>query len=200
MPLSKEHKAQSREKILDAAAHLFRKEGYNGVAVEAIMAEAGMTRGGFYAHFPSKSALFAEVLGSKHDLIRRLRERNGQTNAELRQQAADIFSQYLSPDNFPLVAPNCTLSTLNMDAVRSTEEAQNAYAEAILQLFGEIEAGRDIHTPSAQQYLSSSNVAALAIGALSLARNSGDEKTRRTILNFARKQIEQWLCVDGNMT
>ncbi|HNH84664.1 MAG TPA: helix-turn-helix domain-containing protein, partial [Acidobacteriota bacterium] len=57
-------KEESRQKILQAAARLFREHGYNGVGVDAVMAEAGLTPGGFYAHFPSKEALFAEALAS----------------------------------------------------------------------------------------------------------------------------------------
>src|SRR6516165_12167448 len=54
-------KAQTRERILAAAGALFRRQGIDAVGVDAIMHRAGMTHGGFYAHFASKEALAAEV-------------------------------------------------------------------------------------------------------------------------------------------
>ena len=52
-------KEQTRERILRAAARAIRKHGYEGVAVADVMKEAGLTHGGFYAHFESRDALLA---------------------------------------------------------------------------------------------------------------------------------------------
>jgi TetR/AcrR family transcriptional regulator, transcriptional repressor for nem operon len=57
-----EHKEESRRKVLAAAARAIREQGPNGVSVAAVMGEAGLTHGGFYAHFPSKSALIAQSI------------------------------------------------------------------------------------------------------------------------------------------
>ena len=56
-----ERKAETRQRILDAAGALFRAHGIDGVGVDAVMHEAGLTHGGFYLHFASKEALVAEV-------------------------------------------------------------------------------------------------------------------------------------------
>src|SRR5882757_6485383 len=56
------HKEQTRAKILRAAAKVFRREGYHAAGVDKVMEEAGLTAGGFYAHFGSKEALLAETL------------------------------------------------------------------------------------------------------------------------------------------
>src|SRR6478735_8507999 len=61
MRATAERKAETRERILAAAGDLFRAHGVDGVGVDAIMHRAGLTHGGFYAHFPSKEALVAEV-------------------------------------------------------------------------------------------------------------------------------------------
>ena len=53
--------AETRQRILTAAGHLFREHGIDGVGVDAVMKQAGLTHGGFYLHFPSKDALAAEV-------------------------------------------------------------------------------------------------------------------------------------------
>jgi TetR/AcrR family transcriptional repressor of nem operon len=62
MPWPKDHKAQTRDRIIGAAAAAFRAEGVSGVGVDDIMSSAGLTRGGFYAHFSSKDDLLAQAL------------------------------------------------------------------------------------------------------------------------------------------
>ena len=61
MRMTSERKAETRERILAAAGALFRSHGIDAVGVDAIMHQAGLTHGGFYAHFASKEALVAEV-------------------------------------------------------------------------------------------------------------------------------------------
>ena len=61
MPRSSQ-RAATRERILDAAATCFRRRGYAATGVDAVMAEAGLTHGGFYAHFPSKAELLVATV------------------------------------------------------------------------------------------------------------------------------------------
>src|SRR4051812_38641035 len=61
MRMTSERKSETRERILEAATQLFRRHGIDAVGVDAIMHRAGLTHGGFYAHFASKEALVAEA-------------------------------------------------------------------------------------------------------------------------------------------
>ena len=61
MKVSREQAAQNRERILDAAAQLFRERGFDGIGVADLMKEAGLTHGGFYGHFSSKDDLIAQA-------------------------------------------------------------------------------------------------------------------------------------------
>src|SRR6185436_7342250 len=63
MPWTEEHKSETRERILEAAAAAFRARGVDAVGVGDVMGRAGLTHGGFYAHFSSKEQLVAEALG-----------------------------------------------------------------------------------------------------------------------------------------
>src|SRR5258708_15303909 len=54
-------KEESHERIVRAAARAIRKHGYEGLGVAQVMKEAGLTHGGFYAHFDSRDALLAEA-------------------------------------------------------------------------------------------------------------------------------------------
>src|SRR5271167_2520013 len=57
------HREQTRAKILRAAGKVFRRQGYHASGVDKVMQEAGLTAGGFYAHFDSKQTLLAEAIG-----------------------------------------------------------------------------------------------------------------------------------------
>jgi len=61
MKVSREQAAQNRERIVEAAAQLFRERGFEGIGVADLMKEAGLTHGGFYGHFSSKDDLIAEA-------------------------------------------------------------------------------------------------------------------------------------------
>lgn len=58
------HREQTRAKIFRAAGKVFRRQGYHAAEVDKVMEEAGLTAGGFYAHFGSEEALLAETLAS----------------------------------------------------------------------------------------------------------------------------------------
>jgi AcrR family transcriptional regulator len=61
----KEKQAETRQKLLDAAEHVFLRRGLLGSSVEEIAAEAGFTRGAFYSNFKSKDELFVELLQAR---------------------------------------------------------------------------------------------------------------------------------------
>src|SRR6267154_1173666 len=61
MRVSREKTAETRERILDVAATLFREKGFDGIGVADIMKAAGLTHGGFYGHFASKEDLIAQA-------------------------------------------------------------------------------------------------------------------------------------------
>src|SRR5437762_2709596 len=62
MPHPKDRKQRTRQRILDAAARLFRARGFDAIAIEDVMRECRLTRGGFYAHFRSKAQLYQEAV------------------------------------------------------------------------------------------------------------------------------------------
>src|SRR5262245_64622455 len=62
MPYSKQHKQDTRERILECARRLFNSKGYLGVTIDEIMNEARLTHGGFYRHFSGKDELYAEAV------------------------------------------------------------------------------------------------------------------------------------------
>src|SRR3954469_1171949 len=65
MRYAKDHKQATRKRILEAAGRRFKEEGIDGAGVAAVMTDAGLTNGAFYAHFKSKEDLVANVLAEQ---------------------------------------------------------------------------------------------------------------------------------------
>jgi TetR/AcrR family transcriptional regulator, transcriptional repressor for nem operon len=117
-----QRRAETRQRILAAAGDLFREHGIDGIGVDAVMKEAGLTHGGFYLHFPSKEALAAEVsqfllenAARKWDRISRSPDREAALEA--------IVRDYLDPER--LASANCCpLTTLGPDVARRPSSRQ----------------------------------------------------------------------------
>ncbi len=172
MPQSLTRKARTRAEIFDHAARLFRLRGYGGTNIDDIMLAAGLTRGAFYAHFTSKDELFAEVVRAGHGLLAR-------TRAAGPEAALDA---YLAKDDLAANALACTLAALPSDVARAPLAARLAYASALHGLIGELARNRP------RSLDADATVAAiLAVGAVSLARASGDTRLSDWLLRCARR-------------
>ena len=108
MRLTQENRAKLRETLLDGAAKALRRDGYEAANLDRIMAEAGLTRGAFYAHFASKEALLAQVLAERHPLKEMLARREGDGAATLLAGMKAVFDGYLAPENLAEVFHGCT--------------------------------------------------------------------------------------------
>ncbi len=69
MPYSPSHKPKTRIRIVNAASALFKKHGFENVTIDQVMAAAGLTRGGFYAHFKNKEDLFVACVENGMSLL-----------------------------------------------------------------------------------------------------------------------------------
>ena len=186
MPLSKEHKAETRARIIGAAAPLFRQYGFHGVGIDKLMAAAGLTRGGFYAHFSSKTALFAEVVRSEHPLVTHLVERDGRDAVSLWRQMHDIFAQYLAQENLDTVVAGCTLTALTADAGKVDDpDLAAAWEDGFAAIVGELARGQ----PEGPERPEWSSAYLLTVGSLLAAKAAQSEGLRRQILDGALAQF-----------
>jgi TetR/AcrR family transcriptional repressor of nem operon len=187
MRYSKTHKESTRKRILARAASLFRREGYQGVGIDRIMAAAHLTRGGFYAHFRSKAALFAEVLDQESDFVRRVR-----AAADVRE----VISLYLDPENRKKVAHGCNLATLTNDVARRGPAARAAFSGQVESLAAEFEA--QLPAACADRRARALEAVALCVGGISLARGIGDENLAREVLAICRERACEAVSTDGS--
>ncbi|MCP5181656.1 MAG: TetR/AcrR family transcriptional regulator [Pseudomonadales bacterium] len=188
------HKARTRERILAIAARLFRQHGYDGVGIDTIMGEAGLTRGGFYAHFASKQALFEAVLGGPADYVERLRLRGGGTPAQLAAGAMAVVRGYLDPANRERIGAGCTMASLSLDAARSTEDARSAFAATVRALADEFVRGLPGGGPDTGNVDARGLLAVvLSVGGIVLSRAVGDDPLAEAITQVAIDATERTL-------
>src|SRR5258707_6407980 len=175
MRVSREKAAENRERIVDTASRLFREKGFDGVGLDAIMKDAGLTHGGFYGHFGSKDDLAAEA-------VTRALERSKQgrfTNLD------DLVSDYMSERHRADRANGCPVAALGADIARQGKGVRHgltAYVRAQLDRYARL--FRDGSTASRRKRA----IATLAgmIGALTLARAVDDASLSDEILAAAR--------------
>ena len=129
MRRTKQAKQQTHTRIVEAATRRFRAGGIAGVGVADVMGEAGMTHGGFYAHFASKDALVAEACGaglaqSRERLMRKIQRLPAD------QRLAAFIDLYLSNDHRDHPEAGCVMPTLSGEVARSSNEVRAAFTQA----------------------------------------------------------------------
>src|SRR5271163_1318174 len=172
MPYPKGHREGVRKKIVESARRLFNRNGFESVSVDAIMADAGLTRGGFYSYFESKSDLYAEVLGCFFT-DPNWKSRWDGVDVDLASDDAgpEIVRAYLSRQHFEDVENSCPMVALPSDVARGDERVKTAFEtvfKAMVAVLGR-EAGNG--QPSEDTAMA---IAALCIGGMVVARSMND--------------------------
>src|SRR6266545_4873527 len=130
MPWPEDHKARTREKIVQAAAAAFRAGGVAGVRLEDVMARAELTHGGFYAHFASKEALLREALEhASTQTVEMLSKPLASVPDQNRLQV--VIDAYLSPAHVAHPDRGCPLATLGPEIARTRGPTHGALAEGV---------------------------------------------------------------------
>ncbi|HZD26612.1 MAG TPA: helix-turn-helix domain-containing protein [Alphaproteobacteria bacterium] len=185
MRISKAQAKENRERVLGAAASLFRAHGFDGVAVSDLMKAAGFTHGGFYNHFTSKEALAAEALGRAWTEI-----------AATRARATDLeqfLAGYLSRAARRAPHKSCPAAALAGDVSRQPAPVKAVFADGLEEMIGYVEALLPPAGDAATRERAIDLVARI-VGALALSRAVPDaspladellEATRRTAMREA---------------
>jgi TetR/AcrR family transcriptional regulator, transcriptional repressor for nem operon len=179
------HKQQTRRRILTAAARRFRQRGYQAAGVDEVMKDAGLTAGGFYAHFPSKQALLAETLGLSLEQIRGqlLAGLEGLEGAEWMRA---VVGRYLSRSHRDHPAEGCSLPALAGEIAREGRGPRRALQGYLQELVAELAP----RTPAAPGLEPEERVLAtlgLLVGTLLLSRAVEDPELSDRLLRAARR-------------
>ena len=185
---SKEHKQETRQRIIEAASRRFKQDGVDGSGIATLMADAGLTNGAFYAHFESKDDLVARVvadeLGRQADTLASLPP----TRASLREFAR----QYLTPEHRDAPAAGCPSAALLDEIVRCAGPAKQAYTEGAERILGEI-ACRIAPRDPASARSRALGLYTMMVGTLQLARTVSDPKLSGEVLESGIKNAERLL-------
>ena len=128
MRYSKDHKQATRQRVLEAAGRRFKQDGIDGAGVAAVMADAGLTNGAFYAHFTSKEDLVANVLADQ------LRAQRHSFDAQPPDRAGleAFIRAYLSPQHRDQCADGCPSAALLEEIARRPAATKQVFTDELL--------------------------------------------------------------------
>jgi AcrR family transcriptional regulator len=186
VPIKPSRRETTHERIVEVAARALRRNGYAGVGVADVMKQAGLTHGGFYAHFPSRDALLAEALeqagrDSTALMSRRISQRQARGQSALRA----LVESYLSETHLHGVEAGCVVAALGSEMHRQTPELLEPSAERVRGLIAMVQqALPEPGTPEQAMVITST-----LVGTLQLARTLGDNAQGRALLVAARSAL-----------
>ncbi len=178
-------KEETHERIVDAAARAIRRHGYAGVGVADVMKEAGLTHGGFYAHFGSRDALLVEALEragrESFAAVTRAAERRAPKGVS---SFRSLVETYLADAHLASLETGCPVAALGCDMPRQSPAVREASAVRVQRLIAAVRAA----LPAAPR-ATASVVAGTLVGSLQLGRALGDNAEGRALLSAARKAL-----------
>src|ERR1700712_5156040 len=187
MRYSKEHKLETHARIVRKASVRLREKGAHGVGVADLMKEAGLTHGGFYAHFDSREAMVIEAFGYAMDRsTERWRRLAEQTPPEKR--LATIVNSYLTPAHRDDPGHGCAVPTLGAEIARESPKTRKAFAGRLEQMV-EMLADQipDVSRKAARKQAMAS--LATMMGTVVLARVAGTGEVSDDILDAGRHAV-----------
>ena len=180
-------KQVTHERIVETAARAIRRSGYNGTSVADIMKEAGLTHGGFYAHFPSREAMLAEAADRAGAESVAMSTRVAAT-AKPEQALQALVHAYLSKEHVKNLEMGCPIAALGSEMPRQAPEVRRAATRRIKEMIDVVARQMpDWGKPAAHQR--ALVTVATSVGALLLARAVDDPKLSDALLEATLKHI-----------
>ncbi len=169
MPYPSGHRSAVKKNIIDSARMLFNRHGFDNVSIHQIMAGAGLTHGGFYSYFKTKSDLYAEVLGC---FFTDPEWKSCWEGVEVDLSSADVGPQvvraYLSRQHFEDVENSCPMVALPTDVARSGKTAKRAFETVFRAMVSVLE--RSLIQNGRPRRTTALGIASLCIGGMVVAR------------------------------
>ena len=191
----KGHKADTHMRVVEIAARRFRSDGIDGVGVASLMADAGLTHGGFYAHFASKEALVKEALIAALASSSALAQDEAEPAAPLDLRAYIEF--YFSPAHRDKVATGCALAALAPEIARRPRATRNAFGKAAGRLAERIALALPEAGAPEERLASAYGLFGLMMGSLQLARLVPDKNLSDRLLAVGRANALLLAGLDG---
>lgn len=169
MPYPASHRTEVKSKIIQSARRLFNRRGFDNVSIHQIMAGAGLTHGGFYNYFRSKSDLYTDVLGCFFtDPNWKSRWEGVEVDLRSGDVGPQVVRAYLSRQHFEDVENSCPMAALPSDVARSGRRAKRAFETVFKAMVGVLE--RSSVENNQPRHASAQAIAALCVGGMVVAR------------------------------
>jgi TetR/AcrR family transcriptional repressor of nem operon len=185
MPWSAQHSAETRERILAAAAAAFRSRGVDGTSVADVMSAAGLTHGGFYAHFDSKEDLLVEAL--QHT------RRQNNERFENFESIGAIVDSYLSRSHMAHPEHGCSIPSIGPEIARGSAKARHRLAGGIRARIARLRQLLPSRVRDAERERTAMAAFACMVGGLVLARASAPADAERILAacrSFLHDQVD----------
>jgi len=202
MPYPAAHRAQVKRRIIDSARRLFNRHGFDNVSLKQIMAAAGLTHGGFYSYFQSKSDLYAEVLGC---FFTDPEWKSCWEGVHVDLSSTDVGPQvvraYLSRQHFEDVENSCPMVAIPSDVARSGKSAKQAFETVFKAMVSVLE--RSLFDKRQPRQAKARAIAALCVGGMVVARSMDDRALADQLLDSCMSlalQLGGWAKTDRNLT
>ena len=188
MRYAENHKEETHKAILKAAAAELREHGPDRLSVGSVMQAAGLTHGGFYAHFKSKDALLIAAL---HDTFERSRRRVVKLLEGLppKHALATYVDFYVAETHRDHPETGCPITALNSDTPRQSKKFKAAFEAGIKSIVALIERLMREAGVADSEHLAPSIFATMA-GAVSLSRTISDQTLSDEFLSTTRTNIK----------
>jgi len=190
-----DHKQKTRERVLKEAAKAIRADGPHRIAVAGVMAKAGLTHGGFYAHFESKDDLIAAAIDTMFGEARGRFSRDAAESGGAdtpKDRLIRYIDFYLSAGHRDARTTGCPLPALAADLPRLAPASRVRYGQGVASLTALIAEALRALGSAEPQALAGSALAEM-VGALSLARAVADPDQSDLILDASRAALKRRL-------
>jgi TetR/AcrR family transcriptional repressor of nem operon len=182
------HKAETHAKLVRLAGRVLREKGPQDLVVAELMQTAGLTHGGFYAHFKSKSALLVEALESVFEESNQNFQRVTH-GLPPRRALARYIDIYVAPAHRDNRSGGCPIVALNSDLPRQSKKFRTTFDAGVKLLLSKLAGWIEAAGITNGEALAASVLSAMA-GAVAVSRTVSDERLSDELLDAARASIK----------
>ena len=180
-------KQETHDRIVRTAATAIRKHGFHGISVADLMEQAGLTHGGFYAHFASRDAMLAEALDeAANESLNRLAKVADE--AEPEDALETTVDYYLSDRHVDAPEHGCTLAALGSEARRQSPDVRRVMTRRVREMADLIERQMS-GWGTTNRHEDALAVMSTMVGALLIARAVDDPQLSKDIRAAAKRMV-----------
>ena len=186
MPTSPTRREATHDRIVEVAARTLRRNGYAGVGVADVMKQAGLTHGGFYAHFESRDALLAEAIErAGRDSAATMDRRIGASRARGESALRAVVEGYLSEEHLSGAESGCVVAALSSEMPRQSPTLLAPSVARVNKLIARVKSALPEGGTKEQAMV----IASTMVGTLQLARTLGVNARGKAMLAAARSAL-----------